>query len=87
MRSFLLGIGVLAFLVGVAIIADARNAFQESEGVLAILTAVVALSAAAIIAAVDRLRDATVKIYDLERLERAQHALEGSAPSSKPAVG
>ena len=83
--------GVLALLGGGIVIIGSHSVWQETEGVLAFVISVVALGSAGIIDAVNKLREATIKIHSIERTERLQRDLASGNPElvarAKEAVG
>ena len=81
MRVFLMLFGVLAFGLGVLLFISDLSAPIAVEIVPAILMLIgtVAFGTSEIIAAIDKLRDDTVRLHDIERLERAQRALAQKA--------
>ena len=80
MRRSLTIFGALAFLGGALVIVGSKTVFQEIEGCLSILVATVSVGLAAVIAAIDKLREATIKIHDIERIERVQRDLTSGNP-------
>lgn len=80
MRRSLTIFGALAFVGGAVVIVSSKTVFQEIEGCISILVATVAVGLVGVIAAVDRLREATIRIHDIERIERVQRDLTSANP-------
>lgn len=85
MRILLFGLGVVAGLLGIAVLTESQSAFHEMEGLLLFTIAAILVTGAAIVEAQNQVKDKLEMISD--QLDDAADTVEETTKPTKQQEG